>query len=60
MDFTENYNRIQSMITTCNKKGIKVIILNMPVTTYFSEAVNQTKLKKFKKLVAKLRNKIKM
>ncbi len=54
MDFTENYNRIQSMITTCNKRGIKVIILNMPVTTYFSEAVNQTKLKKIQKTCSEI------
>lgn len=46
INFDDNTNRIQSIITECKKRKIKVILLNMPVTNYFSEAVNQIKLKK--------------
>lgn len=46
MNFDDNIIRIQSIIDACKKRGIKVVLLNMPVTTYFSEGVNQIKLKK--------------
>ena len=46
MNFDDNIVRIQSIIATCKKRGIKVVILNMPVSSYFSEGVNQVKLKK--------------
>lgn len=46
MNFDDNIIRVQSIIDTCKKRGIKVVLLNMPVSNYFSEAVNQLKLKK--------------
>lgn len=46
MNFNDNIARVQSIIDTCKKRGIKVVLLNMPVTSYFSEGVNQIKLKK--------------
>ena len=56
IDFKDNIDRIQSMINVCKKRKIKVILLNMPVTNYFSEGVNQIKLKKIQntcKIIAK-------
>jgi hypothetical protein len=46
MNFEDNIVRVQSIIDACKKRGIKVIVLNMPVSSYFSEGVNQFKLKK--------------
>lgn len=46
MNFTDNISRIQSMIDACKKRNIKVLLLNMPVTKYFSDNVNPVKLKK--------------
>lgn len=46
MNFIDNIARVQSIIDTCKKRGIKVVLLNMPVTSYFSKGVNQVKLKK--------------
>lgn len=46
MNFEDNLFRVQSIIDTCKKRGIKVLLLNMPVTKYFSDGVNQIKLKK--------------
>ena len=46
MDFTDNISRVQSMIDACKKRNIKVLLLNMPVTKYFSDNVNPVKLKK--------------
>ena len=46
MNFEDNIVRVQSIIDACKKRGIKVILLNMPVSSYFSEGVNQYKLKK--------------
>jgi len=46
MYFDDNVARIQSIINTCKTRGIKVVLLNMPVTNYFSEGVNQLKLRK--------------
>ena len=46
MNFDDNIVRVRSIINNCKKRGIKVILLNMPVSSYFSEGVNQYKLKK--------------
>lgn len=46
MNFDDNIVRVQSIINTCKKRSIKVVLLNMPVSSYFSEGVNQVKLKK--------------
>lgn len=46
MNFDDNVSRIQSIIDNCKKRGIKVVLLNMPVTNFFYEGVNQIKLKK--------------
>ncbi|WP_291113547.1 hypothetical protein [Flavobacterium sp. UBA6135] len=46
MNFDDNIVRIQSIIAVCKERGIEVVLLNMPVTDYFSEGVNQLKLRK--------------
>lgn len=49
MNFDDNIIRVQSIIDTCKKRGIKVVLLNMPVSSYFADGVNQVKLKKIQK-----------
>jgi RNase H-fold protein (predicted Holliday junction resolvase) len=45
-DFGKNIARIQSIINNCKKQGIKVIIVTMPVSSYYAQGVNQFKLNK--------------
>ena len=52
MDFRANTARMQSIINVCKKKNIKVLLLNMPVSNYFAEGVNQKKLKKIQETCA--------
>lgn len=46
INFTDNISRVQHIIDACKKRNIKVLLLNMPVTNYFSQNVNPVKLKK--------------
>lgn len=46
INFDDNIVRTQSIIDACKKRKIKVVLLNMPVSSYFCEGVNQIKLKK--------------
>jgi hypothetical protein len=43
-DFTKNICRIQSIIDKCNTRGIRVIIVNMPVSSFYADGLNQKKL----------------
>lgn len=54
LNFDDNINRVQSIIANCKKRNIKVILLNMPVTNYFSGNVNQIKLKKIQETCKKI------
>lgn len=56
MNFDDNIVRIQSIIDTCKVRGIKVMLLNMPVTNFFSEGVNQFKLNKIQEACNVLAN----
>src|SRR5690606_1482097 len=42
--FTNNLSKIQSIINKCKAKGIKVIIVNMPVSSCYADGVNREKL----------------
>ena len=46
MDFDENIKRIDVIIKKCSEKGIDVILVNMPVTAYYSKLVNTQKRNK--------------
>lgn len=54
MNFDDNIVRIQSIIDTCQKRGIKVILVTMPVSSYYYEGVNQLKYKKTQETCSKL------
>lgn len=43
IDFKDNTQRIQSIIDKCKSKKIKVILLTMPVTNFFSDNINKNK-----------------
>jgi DltD protein len=49
LDFTNNVARLDRMIKKCNEKGVKVILVTMPVTSYYADNVNPVK---FKKIIA--------
>lgn len=49
MDFSDNILRVQSMIDKCKSKNIQVVLLTMPVSNYFSGAVDSIKLSKIQK-----------
>jgi hypothetical protein len=49
MDFSENITRVQSIIDKCKSKNIQVVLLTMPVSNYFSGAVDAVKLVKIQK-----------
>jgi len=51
-DFTENIAAIESIINKCKSKGIKVILVTMPVTKNYSAKVTQKKLNKIFKCAA--------
>lgn len=51
-DFTENIAAIESIINKCKSKGIKVILVTMPVTKNYSSKVTQKKLNKIFKCAA--------
>ncbi|WP_417351913.1 hypothetical protein [Flavobacterium alkalisoli] len=44
VDFSKNSNRLQGIITKCKERGIKVVLVTMPVTSYYAENVNKEKL----------------
>lgn len=45
-DFNNNIKRIQSIIDKCEKKGVQVILVTMPVGKGYAQGVNQQKLNK--------------
>ncbi|MNE35062.1 hypothetical protein D3C80_1288060 [compost metagenome] len=45
-DFKSNELRLQRMIDLCNKDKIKLVLITMPVTSYYAKNVNENKLKK--------------
>ncbi|MNK22208.1 hypothetical protein D3C87_404820 [compost metagenome] len=54
VDFHENLNIVNYIINKCKQKGVKVIIVNMPVTTYYAEKVNKEKREKIIEKCSKL------
>ena len=46
LDFTKNVQRLKDMIEICRQRDIKVILVNMPVTSYYAVNVNKEKLLK--------------
>ena len=46
LDFSKNISRIQSMISKCKQKKIKVIIITTPAAKVYCQGVNQFKLQK--------------
>lgn len=45
-DFSKNKSRIQSIVNQCEKRGIKVILVTMPVTKDYAMGVNRSKVSK--------------
>lgn len=45
-DFKSNELRLQRMIDLCNKDKIKLVLITMPVTSYYAKNVNENKLRK--------------
>lgn len=45
IDFTKNLNRLKSIIDACKLRGIKVLLVTMPVTSHYADNVNKEKLK---------------
>jgi hypothetical protein len=43
-DFYKNTQRIKSIIAKCREKNIKVVLVTMPVTSYYADNVNKDKL----------------
>ncbi|PZR14722.1 MAG: hypothetical protein DI539_18710 [Flavobacterium psychrophilum] len=41
--FDRNLGRIKDIVKKCSQKGVKVILVNMPVTTYYADNVNPEK-----------------
>lgn len=56
MDFSENISRIEAIIKKCKSKNIKILLLRMPVTNYFSKNVNLSKLQKINETCIKITN----
>ena len=46
MDFAHNCARIQAIADKCKSKNIKVILVTMPMTTFYAQGINQEKLTK--------------
>lgn len=46
VDFSNNTKRIQSIIDKCKSRGIRVVLVTMPVVKGYSRGVNQQKLSK--------------
>jgi hypothetical protein len=46
MDFNKNLVRLKRIIEKCKREGVKVILVTMPVTSYYAAEVNTTKLNK--------------
>lgn len=46
LSFNKNLNRVNSIVRKCKERGVKVILVNMPVTTYYADNVNTLKRKK--------------
>lgn len=44
--FEKNLFRIRNIEKKCREKGVKIILVNMPVTTYYADNVNPIKRKK--------------
>lgn len=44
VDFSKNTKRLQDIITKCKERGIKVVLVTMPVTSYYADNVNKEKL----------------
>lgn len=45
-DFAVNIKRSERMIKMCSKRNINVVMVTMPVTSYYASLVNKNKLKK--------------
>lgn len=45
-DFQVNIKRLERMIKMCSERNINVVMVTMPVTTYYAGLVNKKKLKK--------------
>ncbi|WP_159799745.1 D-alanyl-lipoteichoic acid biosynthesis protein DltD [Flavobacterium sp. MK4S-17] len=46
LDFSGNVGRINNIIGECREKNIKVVLVTMPVTSYYADNVNKQKLGK--------------
>ncbi|TRW22978.1 hypothetical protein FMM05_14870 [Flavobacterium zepuense] len=44
VDFRKNVQRLKNIIAACNKRGITVVLVTMPVTSNYAANVNQQKL----------------
>lgn len=54
LDFTANEERLKRIIKICNQNNIKLILVTMPVTTYYAANVNKKKIDKIFMSCAKL------
>ncbi|KGO92573.1 D-alanyl-lipoteichoic acid biosynthesis protein DltD [Flavobacterium subsaxonicum] len=45
IDFKKNVQRLQDIIARCKSKNIKVLLVTMPVTSYYAHNVDQEKIK---------------
>ena len=44
MDFSKNLGRLKNMLVVCREKNIKVILVTMPVTSYYRDNIDNKKL----------------
>lgn len=54
LDFSKNEKRLQEIIQMCKKRGIKVLIVNMPVTKAYFSHINKEKWYKITQICQKL------
>lgn len=53
-DFSNNINRLQRMITACSKRGVKVLLVTMPVISHYADNVDKVKLHNIKEVCRQL------
>ncbi len=56
LDFSKNISRLNNIISTCKQKGIRVILITMPVTSHYAANVNNIKLEKIRQACDLLSN----
>ena len=57
LDFSENLNRIESIIEHCKQRNIQVLLLSMPVHKTYAERVNSHKVSQIHLSATKIANK---